>query len=71
MQTHLAAARAELVQLDTARVVAPVLLGNVVALFALRTLQRNVSANGFLCHFSKPSVVASCQLPALLLTTDN
>ncbi len=50
MQANDAAARAELVQLDAARVVAPILLGDVIALFALGASQRNVCAYGFLCH---------------------
>jgi len=52
METHHPAAGAELVQLDPVRVVAPILLGDVIALFALSALQRNVRANGFLCHLS-------------------
>ncbi len=50
MEANDAAARAELVQLDAARVVAPVLLGDVIALLALGASQRNVCAYGFLCH---------------------
>ena len=52
MQAHNAATRAELVQLDPVRVVAPILLGNVIALLALGASQRNVCANGFLCHLN-------------------
>ena len=50
MQANDATARAELVQLDAVRVVAPILLGDVITLLALGAGQRNVGAYGFLCH---------------------
>ena len=50
MEAHDTAARAELVQLDPVRVVAPILLGDVIALLALGAGQRNVGTYGFLCH---------------------
>jgi hypothetical protein len=54
MQTDDPAARAEFVQFDPVRVVAPVFLGDVIALFTLGARQRDVRANGFLCHFNYP-----------------
>jgi len=47
MQRVLAAARAELVELHTTRVIAPVLLGCVVALFALSARQVDDRADIF------------------------
>ena len=51
MKANHPAAGAELVQFDPVRVVAPILFGDVVALFALGALQRDVCTYGFLCHF--------------------
>ena len=56
MKANDAATRAELVQLDPVRVVAPVLLGDVITLFALGALQRNVGTYGFLGHLIQPSL---------------
>jgi len=50
MEANETAARAELIQLDAIRIVAPILLGNVVTLLALGAGQRNVGTYGFLCH---------------------
>src|SRR3954464_10376997 len=51
-----AVTRAELLQLDAVRVVAAVLLGDVVALFALRTRLRDLRTNvGRLGHGEVPS----------------
>ena len=44
----LPAARAKFVQFHAARIVAPIFFGDVVALFAQRTFQRNENPNPFL-----------------------
>jgi hypothetical protein len=62
MQPVLAAARTVFLQLNTTRVVAPILLGYVVALLALDTCQSNVCANCFLSHFSKTFAATPTQL---------
>lgn len=65
MRRGLLAARAVLVQFQAIRGVAPVLLGDVVALLAFRARQRNLRANvfRFCSHFFLLSLL-SCPDPA-------
>ena len=51
MQRMLSAARAIFIQFHTSRIITPVLLGGVIALFTLRASQGNYRADIFLrCH---------------------
>ena len=65
VRRRLVAARAVLRQLETIRRVTTVLLGDVVALLALRAGQSDLGANvlGLACHGCFPRLVASLTRP--------
>ena len=65
----LAATRAEFLQLHAARIVAAVLLGGVIAFFALRARQSDDRSNIFLRSHSDLLPVAACDVTAFLPKT--